>query len=180
MTFASLIIERPPLDWGGFFDALGQWLQDVGLYAFLWLGILLLSYLLVPDFRHRSPWSWLHKTMAALAGVGLAFLVVFLVLLATQGRVVDANAPRLIDAAQQQMQAKLGEPMTYTGQQKLFLSLAGLCALAACLVPLVRDLGQKRMIARRIWAIARVSIKEAWSRGIVWVCVIIPLIYLYA
>src|SRR5437764_1465092 len=161
MIFAAgLIIERNPLEWGGCVGAIAQWLQDVGLYAFLWLGILLLSYLLVPDFRHRSNWSWLHKTMTALAGAAVIFLVVFLVLLVSQGRIKDENAPRLTDAAQIQMQAKIGDPMTYTPQQKLFLSLAGLCALGACLVPLARDLGQKRMIARRIWAIARLSIKE--------------------
>jgi hypothetical protein len=176
MVFAALVIERPPLEWSGLTDAVGQWLQDAGLYAFVWLVLLALSYALVPEFRHRSRWGWLHNTMTGLALAGVALLVVFLVLLARQGRVQAENLPRPTDVTLKTNQTV----MVYTSQQKLFLSLAGLCALAACSVPLVRDLFQKRIIPRRIWAIARVSIKEAWSRGIVWVCLIIPLIYLYA
>src|SRR5437867_3087971 len=144
MTFASLIIERPPLDWSGFVGALGQWLQDAGLYAFLWLGILWLSYLLVPEFRKRTPWGGWQTAWVRFAAAGGFGLAVFAFCLACPGGVVGVYARRSTD------------------------------------VPLVRDLWQRRVIARRIWAIARVSIKEAWSRGIVWVCVIIPLIYLYA
>jgi hypothetical protein len=176
MVFAALVIEHPPLEWGGLLDAVGQWLQDAGAYAFWWLFILLLSYILVPEFRHRVPWGRLHSIMAGLTGLGLAFLVVFLIFLASQGRKQDLNAPKSTDVTQR----NLAPPLLFTTQQKLFLSLSGLCALAACSVPLVRDLFQKRVIFRRIWAIARVSIKEAWSRGLVWVCLIIPLIYLYA
>src|SRR5437867_2056809 len=175
MIFASLVIERPPLEWAGFANALSQWLQDAGLYAFCWLLILGLAWAIVPEFRQRSTWSWLHNTMAGLGIAAVVLFVVFLVLLGSQGRVPDLNAPKVTDVT-----LKAVQPMTYTDQQKVFLSLAGLCALAACVVPLARDLFQKRLILRRIWAIARVSIKEAWSRGIVFVCLIIPLIYLYA
>src|SRR5262249_26346727 len=62
--------------------------------------------------------------------------------------------------------------------QKLVLGLAGLAALLACALPVLSDLAQRRLVPRRIWAIARVSIKEAWSRGIVWVCLINLVIYL--
>jgi hypothetical protein len=176
MLFAALVIERPPLEWSGFVGAVGQWLQDAGVYAFVWLVLLALSYALVPEFRHRSRWGWLHNTMTGLAVIAVVLLIVFFVFLARQGRIPDRNVTKVADVTQRSNVT----PMTYTTQQKLFLSLAGLCALAACCVPLVRDLVQKRIIPRRIWAIARLSMKEAWSRGIVWVCLIIPLIYLYA
>jgi hypothetical protein len=176
IPFAALVIERPPLEWNGLLNAVGEWLQDAGLYAFVWLALLALSYALVPEFRHRSRWGWLHNTMTALAAAAVVLLIVFLIFLARQGRIPDSNVYKIADVTQRPKT----QPMTYTTQQKLFLSLAGLCALSACCVPLIRDLFQKRIIPRRIWAIARLSIKEAWSRGIVWVCLIIPLIYLYA
>ena len=68
------------------------------------------------------------------------------------------------------------EQIVHTAQE----DAVGRAKILAGAMPLVRDLVQKRIIVRRIWAIARLSIKEAWSRGIVWVCLIIPLIYLYA
>src|SRR5689334_3697174 len=114
MTFAALIIERPPLEWGGFVGALGQWLQDAGLYAFLWLLLLGLAYLVVPEFHHRSTWGRLHTTMAALAGLAVALFLVFLILLLIQGRVPELNAPRPTDAAQ----ANAPPPMVYTTSQK--------------------------------------------------------------
>jgi hypothetical protein len=176
MLFAALVIERPPLDWGGFGDAIGQWLRDVGLYAFIWLCLLGLSYILVPEFRHRSPWNWMYRTML-FAGVAAVVLgAVFLILLASQGMVPDVNAPRSSDP----MASSRPPPETYTALQKICLSIAGGLCLFAVLLPLGRDLAQKRLIWRRIWAIARLSIKEAWSRRIVWAGLIIPLIYLYA
>jgi hypothetical protein len=154
----------------------GQWLQDVGLYAFLWLLLVALAYGVVPEFRQRSAWGWLHNAMTAGALAAVVLFLVFLILLLFQGRVPDLNAPKSTDP----LLANAPPPMTYTPAQKICLALAGLVALLACALPLFRDLFQKRIIFRRIWAIARVSIKEAWSRGIVWVCLIIPLLYLYA
>jgi hypothetical protein len=176
MIFAALVIERPPLDWPGLLGAVGHWLQDAGLYALLWLVILGLAYLVVPEFRQRSPWGSVHSLMTALTTVAVSLFICFLFLLATQGKVPDPDAQRSMIP----LPATAAPQMTYNPTQKLFFSLAGLAALAACVVPIVRDLGQKRVIWRRIWAIARVSVKEAWSRGIVWVCLFIPLIYLYA
>jgi hypothetical protein len=174
--FAALIIERPPLDWGGLGGALGQWLRDAGLYAFIWLCLLGLSYLLVPEFRKRSPWSWLHRTMLY-AGIAAVILGgVFLVMLASSGTVDDPDAPKSTEGSR----ANAPPPQTYRPEQKLVLSIAGAICLLAVVLPLARDVSQKRVVWRRIWAISRLSIKEAWSRGIVWVCVIIPLIYLYA
>jgi hypothetical protein len=176
MIFAALIIEQPPLEWSGLLAAVGHWLQDAGLYALLWLVMLGLAYLVVPEFRQRSPWGALHNAMAALTGVAVLLFVGFLILLAVQGKVLDTAAPRSLTP----LPPNAPRPMTYNPTQKLLFSLAGLAALAACILPIFRDLCQRRVIWRRIWAIARVGIKEAWSRGIVWVCLIIPLIYLYA
>jgi ABC-type transport system involved in multi-copper enzyme maturation permease subunit len=176
MTFAALVIEHAPLDWPGLGAAVGRWLQDAGLYALLWLAILGLAYLVVPEFRQRSPWKALHSAMAALTAMAAIFFAGFLVLLATQGRIPDPEASRSLTPL------PIGAPqiMTYNPTQRLLFSLAGLFALLACALPILRDLAQNRLVFRRIWAIARVSIKEAWSRGIVWVCLMIPLLYLYA
>jgi hypothetical protein len=176
MILASLIIERPPLDWGGLLNAVGHWLQDAGLYALLWLALLGLAYIVVPEFRQRSPWGAVHSIMAALTTLAVVLFIGFLIVLVTQGKIPDPEAPRSLTP----LPSTAPPAMTYNATQKLLFSLAGLAALAACAVPIVRDLFQMRIIPRRIWAIARVSAKEAWSRGIVWVCLIIPLLYLYA
>lgn len=176
MIFAQMVIERPPLEWVDLLGAVGQWLQDAGLYAFVWLLILLLAYLVVPEFRQRAPWSWLHQAMMFLAVGAIALFVAYWILLGTQGQITDLKAPRSSDP----QQANAPERKINTPQQRLCLALAGLLTLTACAMPILRDISQRRVILRRVWAIARLSIKEAWSRGIVWVCVIIPLIYLYA
>ncbi len=176
MTFAALVVERPPLDWSGLPAAVGRWLQDAGLYAMLWLVLLGLAYLLAPEFKQRSRWGALHTAMMTLFVTASLLFIAFLVLLATTDKVPVLNAPRPTDY----LSSKAPRPMTYNPRQGLVFSLAGLAALAACVLPIVRDLFQKRIIMRRIWAIARVAVKEAWSRGIVWVCLIIPVIYLYA
>jgi ABC-type transport system involved in multi-copper enzyme maturation permease subunit len=176
MTFAALVIEQPPLEWSGFIRAMGQWLQDFGLYAFLWLIILGLSYRFYPELRHRVVWGPMHTGMMVLGGLSVIGFVVFLLLLRSQGRIPDLDAPKSLDAAT----ANLPPPLIYTPDEATALSLAGLAAVLACLLPVLRDLFQGRIIARRIWAIAKLSLKEAWSRGIVWVCAIVPLIYLYA
>jgi hypothetical protein len=176
MVFAALVIERAPLDWPGLAGAVGHWLQDAGLYAMLWLVLLGLSYLVVPEFRKRSPWGAMHSIMVGLTAVATLLFIGFLILLVTQGKIPDPDAPRSLTP----LPTSAPPLMTYNSTQKLLFSLAGLAALAACAVPILRDLGQRRVVGRRIWAIARVGVKEAWSRGIVWVCLIIPLIYLYA
>ncbi|HYV39794.1 MAG TPA: hypothetical protein VE988_29160 [Gemmataceae bacterium] len=176
IIFASLVIERPPLDWSGLLSAIAQWLQDAGVYAFIWLLLVGLSYAVVPEFRQRSPWGKLHTSMMTLGIIAAVFLVIFGILVSVQRYVPETNVLRPAD----RRRANDPPPEVYTKSQKWAFSLAGLAALTACVLPICRDLAQKRIIARRIWAIARVAIKEAWSRGIVWVCLIIPLIYLYA
>src|SRR5262249_23182818 len=92
MIFAALVIERPPLEWNGLLGALGQWLQDAGLYAFLWLMLLGLAYYMVPEFRQRSPWGAMHTATAFLAGLSFVLVLVFLVLVITQGLIPDPAA----------------------------------------------------------------------------------------
>jgi ABC-type transport system involved in multi-copper enzyme maturation permease subunit len=176
MMLFALVVERPPLEWSGFLGAASQWVQDAGLYAFIWLVLLAASYALVPEFRHRSKWGALHSTMTALGVAAIIGFIVFLVLLRMYGKVPDVNFKRAVDFNN----PNAPPPETYTTAEKTALGLAGLAAILACALPLVRDLFQNRVVFRRIWALSRLSIKEAWSRGIVWVCAIVPLIYLYA
>src|SRR5262249_29670480 len=67
----------------------------------------------------------------------------------------------------------------YTWGQEFALTLAGAFAIIAVSFPVVQTL-VRRVRFRRVWALSRLSIKEAWSKGIIWVALIIPLIYLYS
>jgi hypothetical protein len=75
--------------------------------------------------------------------------------------------------------AHQGPPIIYTWGQEFALTLSGAFAVLGVSFPVVQTL-VTRVRFRRIWALARLSIKEAWSKGIIWVALIIPVLYLYS
>jgi ABC-type transport system involved in multi-copper enzyme maturation permease subunit len=58
------------------------------------------------------------------------------------------------------------------------LDLGAGCAVVALLLPVLRNLGRLR--ARRIWALARLSFKEAVRRRVLWVFSLLLLVFLFA
>jgi ABC-type transport system involved in multi-copper enzyme maturation permease subunit len=197
LLFAGLIIEpgHEPLELSDLPAATASWLRDAGGLAALGLAIWALAYALRwsaghPQgiFRHifgladaaalgaagqaRRRRSGPLRTLAflVLAGSSALLYVLFVFLLLAQGR--PSRPAGLL---------KPGElpPTLYTPTQYLFLTLAGALALAAVVLPIASDL-VTRIRWRRIWALARLSLKEAWSKGIVWVALIIPIIILYS
>src|SRR5205823_4479750 len=170
MLFASLIVERDPLEVSDLPAAIASWLRDAGSLAAFGLAIWALAYALQrparPAQRQRPVRTLLFL---GLAGASALLYVVFAALLLVQGRPTTRPATK---------PGELPESI-YTPTQNFFLTLAGALALAAVVLPIVLDLWT-RIRWRRIWALARLSLKEAWSKGIVWVAVIIPVIYLYS
>lgn len=159
MLFASLIIERDPLELDELPAALASWLRDAGLIAAVGLVIWGLAYLLQrPAWaRHRQPSARATLFLAAASGAAVLYALFLLLLLVPP----TPTSP------------------LYAFRERWCLPTAGALALLAVLLPILLDLfGRIRW--RRIWALARVSVKEARSKGILWVALIIPLIYLYA
>jgi hypothetical protein len=58
------------------------------------------------------------------------------------------------------------------------LMVGGAFALIAVLLPFIANLGRCR--ARRIWALARLSFKEAVRRKVLWLCLALLLVFLFA
>ncbi|HYT91278.1 MAG TPA: hypothetical protein VEL76_21370, partial [Gemmataceae bacterium] len=173
MLFASgLILEREPLTWDDLPSALAAWLRDAGYIAAIGLGIWALAFLIQrPTWARKLRWSPRAIAFtAATVGAG-ALYVIFTLLLVGQGTIT-----REVETEIPNRKIKTTE---YTPEQTLSLSAAGAFALFAVTLPLALDFFG-RMRWRRLWALARLSVKEAWSRGIVWICAIIPIIYLYA
>jgi hypothetical protein len=172
MLFASgLILEREPLSWADLPAALAVWLRDAGYVAAFGLLIWGIAFLLQrPQWARKLQWSpkaLLFTTAVAASAAFYAFFGLLLLIEGTIARTERNVAGREITVTE------------YTPLQNLCLSVAGALALLAVIMPIVIDIFT-RLRWRRIWALARLSIKEAWSRGVVWLCLIIPLLYLYA
>src|SRR5205807_3484692 len=68
---------------------------------------------------------------------------------------------------------------TRPGTDALFLTIGGAAALLAVTLPLLVDLLQLRLSWRRIWALARLSFKEAVRRKVLWAFSAILLVFLF-
>jgi len=176
MMFAVLALDREPMQWAELPAALKTWTQGAGGVAAFALAIWSLAYFLGRRLSIRvagvemtaqdmhpaygtSQWS---PTSALFAGVSavsaICYALAGLILLAS-----SVNIP-------------LGE--WATGLLSILLTAGGACAIAAVLVPIVMDVGRFR--PRRIWALARLSLKEAFRRRIVWGFAAMALIFLFA
>src|SRR5262245_51460847 len=151
----------------GMSAAFGPVVRAVGLIglfgiALIWVGVALL--ILVPARVATVEDLRSSRGIVALVGLGGTILsyTAFAMLLGQHGPA--RQEPGLI---------------VYTWGQEFALTLAGAFAIIAVSFPVVQTL-VRRVRFRRIWALARLSIKEAWSKGIIWVALIIPVIYLYS
>ncbi len=177
MLFAAgLVLEREPLQWGQFIGAANLWVQNAGAVAAFGLAIWVLAHLarrgrpfvaLVADAPRSiaGPLAMLAAVLATLSFLG--YLIVGLVglggLLGAPG--VAALMPRA------------GRAPTLSAGDYL-LSASGLCALAVALTPML--LGLTRLRAGRIWALARLSLKEAVRSRVVLVFALMALVFLFA
>jgi hypothetical protein len=175
MIFAALVLPREPLQWGQFYGAVHLWLQNAGAIAALALGIWLLAQLL----RRGKPFAdLLADAPASLAGslsavlsllVGVAFLGY---LAAAIMGLASALGARSIAA----LLPRAGRDTLTVGDY--VLSVSGLMALTVALMPMF--LGLARMRWGRIWALARLSIKEAVRSRVVLVFAFMALVFLFA
>jgi hypothetical protein len=176
MLFAvGLVLDREPLQWGQFFSAANLWLQNAGAVAALGLGIWVLASMLqrgkpfaalVTDAPRR-----LAKPLASLLGLlATASFLGFLVMAAIA--IVGGLDPR---RGAWLPRAGRGERLS---QGDYILSISGLLAILIALTPMW--LGLARLRFGRIWALARLSVKEAVRSRVVLVFGFMALVFLFA
>jgi hypothetical protein len=175
MLFASLVIEREPLQWSQLPDAISGWLQNAGGVSALAIMLVLIARALQRDPRELNFWDLsprLRPLISVLKGCiiasGLGYLA--LALAWTADRI---GIPGL----------KLFVPRDSAAHPNTFgdwiLTLSGLLALGVVLTPIGIDLAS-RIGWRRIWAIARLSWKEAVRGRVIWVFGAMALVFLFA
>src|SRR5436309_4256606 len=181
MLFAALELERDPLQWAEMPLALKTWVQHAGMVAAFGLFIYSLAYVIQRSFSVKAgaqagtqgfELSGLGKMIALLTCLSLGSYVVLggwavFALSDSEERVGRLLEPVVVQAPP--LFASLGD--------FLFL-LGGLCAIIAVALPVLLSL--PRLSLRRIGALARLSLKEAFRKRVVWAFSIMAVIFLFA
>jgi ABC-2 family transporter protein len=155
------------------------WLQDAGGFAAIGLLLWFIYVMATPAPAVAGSRRQLISRFMAVTGV--CALIVYLVALAITV-FMYLNEPKAA-ASKQPQQLRPGqvaepEPETPLGKaQNTTLAIAGALALAAFCEPFLLDLGRLRR--RRVYALAKLSFKEAVRRRIVWVFFIFFLVFLF-
>jgi ABC-type transport system involved in multi-copper enzyme maturation permease subunit len=173
--FAALNLERDPLSFGDILPMAISWLQDAGGFATVVLALCLLFQLVqmrtvraqMSDRRYRG----LFRAMIACFVCAIILDGIFL-----GAKIVEwYSIARAATAQGAPVPISKGLQLTQT----LTLGFAGGISLIAISLPLLLDIFQARLRPRRIWALARLSMKEAVRRKVLWVFVSLLVVYLF-
>ncbi len=163
-----------------------SWLLAAGGIAAIAVFIWLLAYLIQGRSagREEAPWSWGPRLLLGIGlGLFLAFLPNILRVLWYYLGWADLDVPpggqgaRTIGSLSAAERLRLIVSGTNLYTWKLFFFGAAF-ALAAALTPMLLNLG--RLSGRRIWALAKLSFKEAIRRRILWAFSLLLLVFLFA
>jgi hypothetical protein len=183
MLFAAgLVLEREPLQWSQLFVAVNLWLQNAGSVAAVGLAF----WMLLQMVQRRSAFGTLladaPRSMAGLSTLMLllaclSFIGYLAVGLIGLGGVLGASAMmRWMPLAGHPVPP--GVPPFPLTVGDYVLSVSGLLALAVALTPML--FGMLRLRVGRIWALARLSLKEAVRSRVVLVFAFMALVFLFA
>jgi hypothetical protein len=166
MLFATtFILEREPLRWADLPHVLAVWVQTVGglaaLGAFLWL--------LVTYAQNRGEKERVPTVLAALVALGLSWLG----FIAAGGMFVLYWMG--VAGLEQHLPTRFGAITV----GDYILTAAGTLAFVTVLAPLLIAVAT-RLRGRRIWAMARLSLKEAVRSRVVLIFGAMALIFLFA
>jgi hypothetical protein len=168
MIYASLVLERPPLQWADVPSGIVAWVTIAGGFATLFLALWLLYYYTLG----RSSTTPGQKKQASLFAVSLVIALV-----GFAAGVLFTQLGGLQASTQAGGQAKPTGSISQTIGTVCYL-IGGGSALAAFLLPFAADFVHLRW--RRIWALARLSFKEAIRRRVLWVFSAMVLVFLFA
>jgi hypothetical protein len=174
--FAIIIYDPQQLRWDQISEALQAWVRDAGGFAAVALGIWTLAYLLrrystgLRDQPTDTPRTTQNRLFTlALLGAAVSYAA-FLFFLLHDGTVqvpVEAGPG-----------GKAILVTAFRANQLNCLTIGGAFAIAAALIPLLFNLNRLR--GRRIWAIAKLSIKETIRQRVLWVFSFLLLLVLFA
>src|SRR6516162_5840501 len=175
MLFASLVIEREPLQWSRLPDAISGWLQNAGGVSALAIMLVLIARALQRDPRELNFWDlsprW-RPVLSVLKGcviaAGLGYLTLALVWSAD--RIGIPGLKQFVPRDSAAQSNTIGD---------WILTLSGLLALFVVIAPIGIDFAT-RIGWWRIWAIARLSWKEAVRGRVIWVFGTMALVFLFA
>ncbi len=172
--FGVIVFDPDQLRWDSLLPALEAWVRDAGGLAAFGLAIWGLAYVLgrllnirpVTGIRSSPAQAKLFGLALASAAAAYGFFF-FLLLVEGKETVVD--------------EVTYGKKVTWTvlrPNQMTALTVGGALALLAVLIPILFWLGRLRF--RRIWAVARLSMKETVRQRVLWVFSFLILVILFA
>ena len=176
MLFAALILDREPLQWAQFIGAANLWCQNAGAVAALGVGIWALACFL----QRRPPFVLLLADAPRPLVKPLATLLAVLATISLLG-FLAIGVIGLLGTYSPALARNIGMPSAGQGRLTIgdyILSASGLLALLIALTPMI--IGITRLRWGRVWALARLSIKEAIRSRIVIVFALITLVFLFA
>jgi hypothetical protein len=157
--FAALSLERDPAQIKDLVPGVQTWAMEVGVFATVGL----ICWLLFRRRSHRGqvgePWPAAVRTFFTLLVLGTLFSYL---------AVGALRLPSLIDVVKAYFRDKPIPELssTLSPAERILLTVAGGCAVLAVLLPLLVDVLRLRW--RRIWALARLSFKEAIRSRVLW------------
>ncbi len=167
MFATTFFLEREPLTSFGLPYAFQAWVQNVGAVAAAALAIFCLAWWLEGRRRKQAGTRSNAFVTVAIVISGLLYLALGLIFLGYNLGIV---------ALQRWLPAGPGSPHT---MGDTLLTAAGACALLAVTIPIMAAF-VTRIRWQRIWALARVSLKEAVRKRVVLVFAAMALIFLFA
>jgi ABC-type transport system involved in multi-copper enzyme maturation permease subunit len=172
--------------WGEFWTLVQEWLQDAGGFAALGLALWTIYALLAPSPAIAGSRRKLISRFMVVLGVLALFTYLVALGLTVAARVekkqffdsqgVSAEDQKKIEKAEIE-RGRHRPMMPKEVWRDRALALAGLFALIALCEPFVLDFGRMRW--RRIFALAKLSFKEALRKRVVWVFLLFLIVILF-
>jgi ABC-type transport system involved in multi-copper enzyme maturation permease subunit len=175
MLFASLVYDRIPLQWRDLPDGIVVWLQNAGGVSMIGILLVLIVRMSQRDPNELNFWLPSERSRPLLLSIlkaciiasGIGYLLLMAIWVADR-----MNVPGL----KERFLPREVNPYTIGDW---ILTLSGVLALFVTLTPIALDLAT-RISWSRIWAIARLSWKEAVRGRVIWVFGSMALVFLFA
>ncbi|MCI0639177.1 MAG: ABC transporter permease [Gemmataceae bacterium] len=165
--FATFFLERDPMSWADLPLAVQSWLQNAGGVAALAVALWCISWT-VQNRGRVNPFAAYPAFVVPAALAGVCYLIVVLLF---AGKVLGMSfVDDLLPTTAGALRASAGDWL---------LTLGGLLALAAVVGPIAHAFAM-RIRWGRIWAIARLSVKEAVRNRVVLLFAAMAIVFLFA